>query len=78
VNRRKSLATSLLCALGADSPPVPLLIDEVERLTRLAWQLLTLAKDDATAVEPSLEDCSLGAVIWAAVTAAAPAESVLV
>jgi heavy metal sensor kinase len=50
-------------------------IEEVERLTRLAGQLLALAKEDALAVEPLLEDCPLESIVRAAVAASAVSAS---
>lgn len=47
-------------------------IEEVERLTRLAGQLLSLAKEDAQASEPHFDDCPLGSVVRSAVAAAEP------
>jgi len=47
-------------------------VEDVERLTRLAGQLLSLAKEDAQAGEPHLDDCPLGSVVRAATAAAEP------
>lgn len=44
-------------------------VEEVERLTHLAGQLLALAKEDAQAVESPLEECEIGTVLRASIDA---------
>lgn len=76
------LRTEAEVALQAERPAAEYadvlrsVIDEVERLSRLAGQLLALAKEDAEAVESHPEECDLHAVILASVGAVRPAAEI--